>query len=292
MIYEYVIDPFRNPWQNNGIKVQIGIVYNRRCHPFRNGYEMRIPVAVKPPRIRYYKPDEDSDDDSSEGSESDDGFNDQSNNHINFHIPEAPHYHLKRQDYDTIWALSQVNHQIRAELGTLFWHNVFVDVDHFPHLLLDFLKDHPAAATGIKKLRMSWDCDSDETDLDYTIFGDFCAHIAQHLVLDELVFVLCTSPLIARQILATEGEGLEWVRDVRAINVRKLKVNLFLVDNEHDVFDDDDPFHPDFEELEEEDGRYSRLTREMGPKMEALLRPEAPVVEVTEQDGYLMSRGA
>lgn len=289
MIYEYFIDPFRNPWQSNGIKVQIGIVYNRRCHPFRNGYEMRIPVAVKPPRVRYHSPEDDSDDDSSTDSsnESDNG----SNNQPSFHFREPPHYHLKRQDYDTIWALSNVNHQIRVELGTLFWNNVYVDVDHFPHLLIDFLKDHPAAATGIKKLRMSWDCENDETDLDYTNFSDFCAHITQHLVLDELIFVLCTSPAIARQILATE-EDLGWVEAVKSINVQRLKVNLFLVDNEDDVFDEDDPFHPDWDEQEEEDDRYARLAGDMGPKMEALLRPEVQVVEVTDQDEYLISRGA
>jgi hypothetical protein len=109
-------------------------------------------------------------------------------------------------------------------------------------------------------------------------------------VLDELIFVLCTSPVVARQILATEGD-LEWIQAVRTINVQRLKVDLFLVDGEYDVFDEDDPFHPDWDELEEEDDRYARLAADMGPKMEVLLRPEVRVVDVTDQDGYLMSRG-
>ncbi len=84
--------------------------------------------------------------------------------------------------------------------------------------------------------------------------------------------MLCTSPLIARQILDTEGEDLEWIEAVRTINLQKLKVNLFLVDGEDDDFNDDDPFHPNFDELEEEDDRYTRLAAEMEPKMELLLR--------------------
>jgi len=286
MIYEYFIAPFRNPWQNNGIKVQIGIVYNRRCHPFRNDYEMRIPVTIKPPKIPYRIPDADSSSESGDESndESNDEYDDESNGESdeqpNNQPPKPPkdeHYHLKRSYYDNIWALSKVNHQIRAELGSLFWKNVYVDIGHFEYLLLDFLKDRPAVHAGIKKLRMSWDCSDDEAGLDDAII-DFCPYASQHLVLDELVFVLCTSPAVARRILATEGD-LEWIRAVREINAKTLKLVLFLCNDEGN----------DSQEVEEE--RYARLGAELGPKMELLLRPKAPVVEVTDEDDYLTSRG-
>jgi hypothetical protein len=295
MIYEYFVEPFRNSWQNDGIEVQVGIVDNRRCHPFRNGYEMRVPVAVNPPKIPYSKPDGESSDVSSDisddesNNESDDQSDDHPNDQPNNQPTEQPkdeHYHLKRQDYDTIWALSKVNHQIRAELGSLFWNNIYVDVDHFEYLLIDFLKDRPAVHAGIKKLRMSWDCYGDETDLDYTII-DFCSYISQHLVLDELIFVLCTSPAIARQILATDGD-LDWIQAIRTINVKTLKVGLFLCAGDDDAPDEEDD---DEDSSEDEEERNARLGAEMGPKIEALLKPEVRVVEVTDQDDYLMARG-
>jgi hypothetical protein len=70
--------------------------------------------------------------------------------------------------------------------------------------------------------------------------------------------------------------------------VKTLKVDLFLRDGDDDVFDDEDD---DSDSNEEEDERYARLARGIAPKMEVLLRPVVPVVEITDQDEYLMSRG-
>jgi hypothetical protein len=258
---------------------------------------MRVPVTIKPPRIPYRsgQPNDDSSEESSDesddesGDESDDEPGNQPNNQPidqPNNQPKDEHVHLKRQNYDAIWSLSKVNHQIRAEVGNLFWNNVYVDVDHFEYLLIDFLQDRPAVHKGIKKLRTSWDCEDDETDLNYIII-DFCQYLSQHLVLDELIFELSTSPAIARRILASEGD-LDWIQAVRKINVKTLKVDLFLRDGDDDVFDDEDD---DSDSNEEEDERYARLARGIAPKMEVLLRPVVPVVEITDQDEYLMSRG-
>jgi hypothetical protein len=104
--------------------------------------------------------------------------------------------------------LSQVNHQVREEIGAAFWNNISFDLDHWEYLLLAFLADRPSVAPSIKKLRMEWDCSDEATDLDNAIV-DFCEYISGRLLLDEMTFVLCTSPLIARQIIASEG-NIAW----------------------------------------------------------------------------------
>jgi hypothetical protein len=253
---------------------------------------MRVPVGIKPPKIPYRNggSNDDTSDDSADesGDESNGEPGDQPNDQPIDQAkgqPKDAHLHLERQDYDAIWSLSKVNHQIRAEVGSLFWNNVYVDIDHFEYLLIDFLQDRPAIHTGIKKLRMSWDCYKDEKDLDHTIVV-FCQYLSQHLVLDELIFVLCTSPAIARRILASDG-ALAWIETFRKINVKKLKVNFFLFDSEDELLGEED----DQDSEEEEEDRYGRLAIEMGPAMEVLLSPAVPPVEITDEDNYLMSRG-
>jgi hypothetical protein len=296
MIYRYFIDPFRNPWYNNSIEVNIGLVHNHKCHPYRERYEIWIPVAVKPPKIPYRGPVRNDDSSNESDDESDIQLDDQPNDQPNDQPADQPatepqpqHYHLRRSDFNNIWSLSRVNRQLRSELGSLFWRNIYLDNDQWEHLLLSFLRERPSVHAGIKKLRMSWNCESSESDLDYEIL-DFCAYISEHLELDELVFVLCTSPTIARQILRS-GEELEWVRAVRTIRTRRLKVRLFLVDGDEER-EGLGGLGDDWDENEEEDERYARIAAELEPKMEALLGPEVEVVEVTEQDEYLLSRGA
>jgi hypothetical protein len=271
IIYEYWIEPFRNPAYNGFIKFKVGVVYNRRCHPFRNGYDMRVPVDVKPKKKKYkHIHKEDDEDNNQQGSQE---GNERS---------EAPwppqqerHRHLKRQDYETIWSLSKVSHQIRSELGTTFWNKIYLDIDHWEYLLLDFLQDRPAVCRSIKKLRMSWPCNNGPSDLDDTII-DFCSYVSQQLVLDELIFSFSTSPDIARQVLASEG-NMAWIKAFKTINARKLTVELDLCDD------------TDEQEL------WYRLQDEMNPKMEKLLRPMATGVgpgEVTDKDAYLLSRAS
>jgi hypothetical protein len=274
--------------------MQVGLVHNRRCHPFRNGYEMRVPVAINEEyrcNVQHNEQQNDQQNSQNNQQQNDEHNNQhtgQDNNHGNDQrvMQKLQHLHIKRQDYETIWSLSRVNHQIRKEMGSLFWKNIHLDIDHWEYLFIDFLKDRPAVCKGIKKLRMSWNCDEHPWDLDHTIIS-FCKYISQHLVLDELLFVLCTTPTIARQILASGGQ-LAWVQVFRRIVVKTLRVELFLCDDDDEVSDDQDDNSDS--NAESEEARYERLANEMNPLMEAMLHP--PELELTEENDYLLSRAA
>jgi hypothetical protein len=171
------------------------VVYNRRCHPFHNGYELFAPPAL-------------------------------SSGDLSFRV--SKHEHIKQSNYNSIWSLSRVNRQVRTELGIMFWKNVCIEIDHWEYLFIDFLKDRPAVCQSIKKLRMDWACEFPKA-LNDTI-KEFCKYISKYLVLDELVLCLEASEKTVREILAT-GEELRWVKAFRKINVKKLKVDLGLHDN-------------------------------------------------------------
>jgi hypothetical protein len=111
MIYGLCVEPFRNPQQNGLINLSIGVVYNRRCHPFRNGYELFAHPAL-------------------------------TSGDLSFRA--SKHEHIKRSNYNFIWSLSKANHQVRTELGIVFWKNVCIEIDHWEYLFIDFLKDRPA----------------------------------------------------------------------------------------------------------------------------------------------------
>jgi hypothetical protein len=194
------------------------------------------------------------------------------------------HRHIKRQDYDDLLSLSQISRQVRKEIGAAFWKDISVDIDHWECLFLDFLEDRPAVAPSIKNLCMQWACENEPTDLDNR-FIDFCDYISHRLVLDEMTFVLRTSPLVARQIIASE-RNIEWGRAFRRMNVKTLHVKLFLIDDEDWVNDDGD------DDTEDDDERQERLVNEMAPLMAETLRPPVPrAVEITDAEFYLENRG-
>ncbi|RDW69937.1 hypothetical protein BP5796_08334 [Coleophoma crateriformis] len=197
LIYQHWLAPFQNPWDHGRIHVAVGVVYDRRCHPFRNGYSLTVPVAVAA-RDNDYR-------------------------------PEAPHYHLARGEYHRLAALAQTCKQVRAELGAMFWRNVYVDIDHWEYLFVDFLQDRPAAWAGIKKLRMVWACEDRATDLNdgWGSIVEFCDFIHNKLELEELIFNLETCPRVVKDILAM-GNSLKWVRAFRQLKMEKLSVVLSL----------------------------------------------------------------
>jgi len=248
MIYGYCVEPFRNLEGNGSIFLNIGAVYNHRCHPFRNGYELYSPPALTSRQdFEPYK-----------------------------------HEHIKRSGYNSIWSLSRVNHQVRAELGIAFWKNMCIEIDHWEYLFIDFLKDRPAVCQSIKKLRMVWACEFPKA-LNDTI-EEFCKYISEHLVLDVLVLCLDASEKTVREILSS-GDKLRWVKAFRKINVKKLIVDLGLHDN-GSVDDDSDD-----ESVEGGDTRKSILARELEPLMEEFLHPSpVPVVEISEEQAYMQSR--
>ncbi|RDW89715.1 hypothetical protein BP6252_01747 [Coleophoma cylindrospora] len=221
LIYQHWLAPFQNPWDRGRIHVAVGVVYDRRCHPFRNGYSMTVPVAVAA-RDHDYR-------------------------------PEAPHYHLARAEYHRLAALAQTCKQVRAELGAMFWRDVYVDIDHWEYLFVDFLQDRPAAWSGIKKLRMVWACEDRATDLNdgWGSIVEFCDFVQDKLELEELIFNLETCPRVVKEILAM-GNSLKWVRAFRQLKTEKLSVVLNLCrdknegsdmsdlsDGDHDYMDSD-----------------------------------------------------
>jgi hypothetical protein len=103
----------------------------------------------------------------------------------NYSISVAePHRHIRSQDFTTVLSLSQVSHQVRAELGEMFWSNIYVDIDHWEYLFIDFLEDRPDVHQSIKKLRMEWSCEISPSELDGHII-EFCEYLSKHLILDE-----------------------------------------------------------------------------------------------------------
>jgi len=137
---------------------------------------------------------------------------------------------------------------------------------------------------------MEWGCYGGATELDNIII-DFCDYVSSHLVLDEITFVLCTSPLIARQIIAC-AENIEWVRAFRKMNVKKLHVTLCLADQGNWVDDDNDDNDSD-DDSEYEHGRHESLKNEMAPLVAEVLRPLVPrAVEMTDAEFYLETRDA
>ena len=198
-IYDYHIQPFRNKHQNNRITMEIEIIHNvykGRCHPFRNGYELKIPVAVKDHAGPF----------------------------------DCKYRHLKREHYEIIRSLSSVSHQVRAELGAAFWKNIYLDIEDCEYLLFDCINDRPAIVESIKVLSMEWGCDKSPDELDYVMI-DFCKLVATKLKLDKLVFCLRASPYIARQIIAS-GARIAWVKAFRAIETKILRVKLRLHDED------------------------------------------------------------
>ncbi|KAF4629168.1 hypothetical protein G7Y89_g8978 [Cudoniella acicularis] len=252
------------------IKVDVGVVYNRRCYPFRNGYEVRIPVVVE-----------------IEGKPS----------------LKDEHRYVRREDFDTLLALSQVSHQMRKDIGNAFWKNIYINLDHWEYLLVDFMNERPAVAPGIKKLRMKWACDDGPADLDESII-DFCEYLSKHLVLDELIFVLISTPSVTRQIIDRGGDfATNYVSDHEDHDDHVANEGHLGNNDSHDngsddenneggEDDEDDEFDSvdEYEFETEEERRRERLVNVMQPRIENVLRPRIAVSELTDQELYLRAR--
>ena len=193
LIYGYLVEPFRNP-STHCTEVAVGLVHLRRCHPFRNGYALTASLADPRPSAIY-----------SQHSTIDHG--------------------LQLEDYEMLRACSQVNHQLRAELRGAFWSNVYIDIDHWEYLLVDFLEERPAVWKGVKRLRMEWNCGYSPYWLDDKIVK-FCEYISEHLDLDELLFVFSTTPSVARYLLS--HDDVKWVKAFRKMKFKKLQMKLDL----------------------------------------------------------------
>ncbi|KAL3425923.1 hypothetical protein PVAG01_02714 [Phlyctema vagabunda] len=224
-IYAHCVLPFRNPLLGGSvgsIRVKVGNVHGYPCHPFRDGYDSWVPPSIM-------LTDEDED-----GSQ----------------IPECDS-HVTYADYDRVRALSQVSRVVRSELGACFWSRTYVDINHWEYLFLDFLNDRPAIWSGIKTLRMQWECEGRPTALNrgWGAIIDFCNAVEHRLELDNCVLVLVTSYNVANKIIE-KGENIAWVRALKKIKMKELTVNLSLVPHRNKEEDEDDD--EEGEELDDE----------------------------------------
>ncbi|KAL2073787.1 hypothetical protein VTL71DRAFT_11113 [Oculimacula yallundae] len=301
LIYNFLMEPFRNPWGDDYIRVSIGFVQKRRCHPFRNGYSMYIPWSV--------------------GKVTDGWL-----------LPYDKHRHLMMEDFDTIRALSQVNHQLRAELGAAFWRNIYVDIDHWEYLFLDFLDDRPSVRNGIKKLRMEWKSGDSAYWLDDKITV-FCEYVSQHLELEELVFAFSTTVPIIKYLLT--HDDVKWVKAFRKMKFKNLRISLCMEPEEDFMYDPEieldfaagnveamndlqvgegfgtelegehseasgdeasDAGAPDQSPIMDIEDTYeaarASVIKTYTPLLEALLRPAAPASEISKEQQYLSERAS
>jgi hypothetical protein len=98
------------------------------------------------------------------------------------------HRNILRQDYDNLWHLSNVSRQVRAEIGSLFWNNVYPAFDRWHCKLIDFFTQHPGFRNGIAKLRLEIEFKNENTpDLEDWIVDVF-RYVAEYLSLDNITF--------------------------------------------------------------------------------------------------------
>jgi hypothetical protein len=110
LIYEFWVEPFRDPEEKEMICSDLLYKCGYRCHPLRKDYEMSILMH------RFVEGD----------------------------IFEDQHTHS--EDYETLYSLSNTNHQIRAEPKSNFYLNTFGRTNP----LSCFLKARPRSCNGIR----------------------------------------------------------------------------------------------------------------------------------------------
>lgn len=146
------------------------------------------------------------------------------------------HWHIAHESYDTMRTLTNVSCQVHAELNRVFWNDVHIDANSFWHLFLRPLQGQPAVRQGVITFHFEAQSKDDASNFDDKItFGDFCYYISNKAsLLDEVRFVLGTTPKTSRHILAS-ANSLPWVRTFRKISIKTLKVILIIAgDDEED----------------------------------------------------------
>jgi hypothetical protein len=198
---EQWVQSLRVRYEDNSVVVTIRETLGRRCHPFRNGYQIEVPCSngYSLDRIHHQ-------------------------NYVN---------DLKEDYYEAIRALSQTSRRMRKLLQRVFWRDVFLNIgtQGQGYSLLDMLQDRPAVCGSIKKLRMAWTCG----DLGEDIIP-LCQYISSQLELDEFSLDLSARNLSQVRGMLANKDAL-WMQAFRKLKLKKLKIDLWierLVDDEVD----------------------------------------------------------
>jgi hypothetical protein len=202
MIYELWLQTFR--FGDEAILIDVCHDRNRGCHPFRAGYAIKVVSTL------YYD-----------------------------RIPGDKHSHAHQDYCDQVRHLSQVSHQMRAEVGELFWKHTNIHIDHWEYLFIGFLQDRPLVAAGIKVLTMFWHCKEDETALDHTMIK-WCEYASPHLVLDNLRLHISAPAPVAKRIVE-RGDSLKWIQALKKIKMKEIAICFYIDPPEVPEDSDDDP---------------------------------------------------
>src|SRR4051812_42871166 len=95
---EQWVQPLRARVEDNSIVVALREILGRRCHPFRNGYQIEVPHNEGYFGKRIYR-------------------------HKYIHS-------LNEDEYEVIRALSQTSHQMRNLLQQVFWRDVYLNLGY------------------------------------------------------------------------------------------------------------------------------------------------------------------
>lgn len=150
---------------------------------------------------------------------------------------------ISSDEYYTIWSLSCVSHQVREELGALFWQNVRLDIANYPldmydpfedqppSLLEQFLQEFPTAAQGIRELKfyIGYSKMSEIEAGDGKMVRLF-ESLAAHLNLEFMHVTLGFSALLIKQIVESNGD-IAWIKAFRMIKPKKLRVTFLAAFN-------------------------------------------------------------
>lgn len=259
MIYDHLVEPLRN--YRGEIIIYVGAFEARKCHPFRNGYELRIPM------INNLFPKTWSTRDTSP-------------------LPLADARGLESQHYNLVWYLSKVSHQVREEIGRRFWSNIHVtfhgSTTHInKNFILNFLQNCPAVRTGIGSIDLAIKChDDDISEVDW-ITIEILEYFSEHLVLDDVQMALMCRIGTVRRILSS-GDQLGWVKAFRKLNTKRLNVFIWPFGDEVD-----ESAGYDSEKEDQEREEKKRLTSAME---KFLHRSVSPTVEIAPLDEYLQAR--
>lgn len=194
---------------------------------------------------------------------------------------EWKYRHLKAQDYERIRRLSQVSHQIRKELGILFWRKTYVDMSMDEgkawELICQILR-RPLISPGVKKLRMDVAVSKDESELNQSLIP-FFNFAKTHFVLDEFEFCVEGEAANIRRLIAA-GQSIAWIRAIKNVKSKNFGITVQFSSSEDTDEELDDS---DFERLGWEDGFedncYNDICDEMGSQLGDTLCPVGSLLQ-------------
>ncbi|KAM3079509.1 hypothetical protein ACMFMG_005930 [Clarireedia jacksonii] len=229
LIIEKCVEPLRVRVEDNSIVVTLKEIFGRRCHPFRNGYQIEVPDHSGCSSSIYR------------------------HNYIRT---------LNEDEYEVIRALSQTSHQIRKLLQSVFWRDVYLNIGNRGYDLFHMLQDRPALRGSIKKLRMTWHCSGSGAYIPWTRWcnstGWWCyeeiisllQYISSQLELDELSVALSVKDRSRIENILT-NDNISWVQAFRKMRFKKLKIDLWieeLMDPENYIDSEDDEYMHEYED--------------------------------------------